>query len=115
MAVPVLMEKPVAKGLTAHLGLMSRSWHYRVNERILTTRFQMVNYFLETNVMDDLIANLSREISCYVKRSTMSSLEFANKLLLRTLRCSQVYHGDAFKGSLSKNYGNSLRTICKRS
>lgn len=84
------MEILAAAALTARLWAMSKFSHSSVKERVLTTCCRVVNHLLPMYTTYGIIAETDGEIDCFVRPSTMSSLDFTNALWLKTVICLDV-------------------------
>lgn len=69
-----------------------------MKERVLETYFQVVNHHLGKCATDDIITETDCQIAHYVKRPTMSILEFGNEILIKTLKYPHAYDQSVLKG-----------------
>lgn len=88
---PYFMKKLAAVALVARLSLKSKSSHHSVKDAIRTTYSQLENHLSWGYAVDDIIAETHSDITCFIKPSPMSSLEFANAVWSKTFRCAHVY------------------------
>lgn len=70
--------------------LKSSSRHGSVKEGLLTSYKQVVNQILETYETKDIIAEADTKTVRFPPSINMSSLQYANDLWIKTLRCPQV-------------------------
>lgn len=113
MAVPVLYEKICSCSIQGAFVTKSKSSHYSVKEAVRTTFCQSVNHFLEKNATDYIIAEADSKISYYFKPSTTSTLNFANELWLKTIRCPYVYYEIVFEVNFAEGLPQSQIAVCK--
>lgn len=69
------LKNSSAAALTSRLSLMSRSSQSSI-KGVLTIYCQVVNHPSKMHSTDDIIAETDGKIACYVKPSTIPSLEF---------------------------------------
>lgn len=78
-------------------------------EGMLTTYIQVVNHLLETQASNNKIAKSDREIVRFTQPTNTSLLHYADALMMRTLRCPQLYVEYVLKGPFLEGLQSSIR------
>lgn len=86
------MKNSAAAALTARLWSKSKLSHYSIKKEVLTTYFHMLIHLWESLATDDIFAETDSKTARFVRPLlTLSPLEFAKELWLKTLKWSRVH------------------------
>lgn len=105
------MKTSVASRLTEHLSLMSKSYHYSVRGKVLTTNYQVVKHLFEAYAPDDIIPKTDKGTDFYVKLSTLSSFEIASELWIMSLPVHKFMTSMSWRASSLKAYCSRIGSV----
>lgn len=100
--VSFCMKKTAAAAVIAHFSLKSRPLHGSAEKSILRSYVQVLNHFLVTFRTEDIIAKPDTVAVCFSQQTKKAPLPYLKTILMKTLRCPQMYNKYILNGTFEK-------------